>query len=420
MKITLIHSYFAHGIHLGSLFVVMFLATRYGENGLKTYGYYTLIASTAGFVSTLLASRTGEAVTRFYTMYKSQSKVNMMATVIRYGLVTDLIFATIVVSIIFSTSSYVDQNILKESSNRSAIIIYGFIAGIEILIGTPFSVFQSEYKFKIINNIRILRDITGIGLVGVLFLGIGSRTVYGLISAQLFSSMLALCLSIYFLYQILKTNRLNIIAKAHQGFFLKYLKYNFATFTSTMLKAGHKNLDKVVLGLITNAEIVGLYQVLHRFTFPVNFISAPFQMLYYPRIVELYSNAEKIKLLAFINDIDLKLMKMWLLLLTPIVILAPFAFIVLDIEWRNQYFVYLFLLMISALEANLQWWARSLANTINPMLSVWANGLASVLLFSMVLGMTYLWNLNGYIGGILVLTTLMLVFWRIVLFRKLS
>jgi O-antigen/teichoic acid export membrane protein len=414
----LLLTYAAKSSTAGFGFLVMILINRYSVEGVHTFGQITLIASSAGMLSTLLSARTGEAVTRFFVRENQSGHIGRAKFLLFIGMTIDSILALLVLGTIYALSGAISNSLLKSDDLAPLIAVYGLVTGFDMMMATPLSYFQSMKRFKTINLISTIRSILYPALLAYFFFIAHRNSLNEIILASVLSvGTIFILVYASFTFSVLAHFK-GVKASYSRPLLLEYLRFNAITFLSTTIKAGNKSIDNLILGYYSSPEIVGVFQSIKRLTFPIMFVSSPFQLLYYPLIVKQHIDNRMMDMWYFILRICGKALLMSFGLSIGLVLLFKPAFQLMGVEVIPLYVKLLFVIIVLDLIQNSLWWVRSFSNAVNPKYSLIGNSLATLLQLTLVVFLSSSYGLAGFIAGQLSIALMLFYFWFTRLYKS--
>jgi O-antigen/teichoic acid export membrane protein len=190
------------------------------------------------------------------------------------------------------------------------------------------------------------------------------------------------------------------------------LGFSLNTFLSTVLKAGNQNIDTLVLGLVIDIRLVGIYALFRQFLAPLAFLSNPFATLVYPKFVNAVVERRQSEIKNSIHGVNDKLLKFYLVALLIIVplLIGYGVWMKLDLQWEE--YLSFVMMMGSSILSGLIWWARPFSNAINPRYSLQGNFFATLFLLVFLYPATLFAGVQGTAAVMFILGVGNTLFWK--------
>lgn len=409
-KINTLITYGANAIVMGSGFILMFMINKYA--GVKTYGELAIIVSTAGIIASLLTARSGEAVTRFFVREKILNNMQNAKLIVVIGLSVDFILGILVFLFFYMLSDTIASKFLDRPELAWSVWIYGFITISTFVRGSMIGYFQSHEFFRVINSIQILEAMLKVGFLLISFFILNHINInYIIYSYILASFFVTLYVSIVFFYRFLKEFK-SISINCNKTLIKEYFDFNMKTFFSTTLKAGNSNIDNLILGYFTDTKTVGIYQSLKNILTPINFIATPFGMMTVSKLTKLYNEKKFLEFKNLIKTITLKILQISLVVSLVLYVLLPYILQILNIDniTFSYQIVFIAMILYSLLTVSM-WWSRIFATIVNPMMSVYGGLFLLLYNFTIMVLLTYKFQIYGLAVGIVIGYLVLYVYW---------
>ena len=409
-KINTLITYGANAIVMGSGFILMFMINKYA--GVKTYGELAIIVSTAGIIASLLTARSGEAVTRFFVREKILNNMQNAKLIVVTGLSVDFILGILVFLFFYMLSDTIASKFLDRPELAWSVWIYGFITISTFVRGSMIGYFQSHEFFRVINSIQILEAMLKVGFLLISFFILNHINInYIIYSYILASFFVTLYVSIVFFYRFLKEFK-SISINCNKTLIKEYFDFNMKTFFSTTLKAGNSNIDNLILGYFTDTKTVGIYQSLKNILTPINFIATPFGMMTVSKLTKLYNEKKFLEFKNLIKTITLKILQISLVVSLVLYVLLPYILQILNIDniTFSYQIVFIAMILYSLLTVSM-WWSRIFATIVNPMMSVYGGLFLLLYNFTIMVLLTYKFQIYGLAVGIVIGYLVLYVYW---------
>jgi O-antigen/teichoic acid export membrane protein len=403
---------FNYAFKVATFLVTFSLITLINSHfGVHTYGQLVLIISAVGFCSNFVTARSSEAITRFYTRELLNNHRGNAKYVLALGCLVDLITAPLLLGIVYLTSDLISLHLLKSPELSQNINFYAIAVFFSFLKGTILGFYQSRKMFITMAALAFLEPLFQLLLVGYTIWFKYALDLGYLIYAHVIASAVAYCIALtLFLYHAIKTYRL-VPMNRDQSILSEYISFSIRTFVSSTLKAGNQNIDTLMLGYFCNPSLVGIYQVLKKVMSPVFMISAPLPTLFYPKLVELFEMNRWEKIVATFRRASIMIFGIAILYSCFAFIVLPYIMDFCDLEYNQSILHFFLLLVANTILTSQMWWVRIFSNTTNPIQSIIANVFATVFQLTVVLYLSYQFNLYGILAGLFLMNVLLLLYW---------
>ena len=339
-------------------------------SGIETYGQVVALFSVSAIISNLVSFRSNDAVIVFFQKGSDQNNEANKQLTIFLGLILDLISGLIALSVFVFFSDRIAEFFLKSKESAEAVSHYAYILFIQIITATPVAYLTLKERFVSIGIISIGCNVLKIAIYLLLYyfkkqVAINDVVFSILISTSIFYGGLFL----YVFYRNAFQNKdlkINFARpQIHQ-----FLSLSWKNFLSTTIKSGTQNVDSLLVSYLLGNRAAGIYGLTKQYASGITFLSYPFSIVYYTKIVTAVTEGDKKKLENLVLPVNRRLM---------------FAFIVVSIgamiffnNFSNlnhevgfvQKNILLILVLVSAMLTAQCWWCRSFSNAVNAEYSV--------------------------------------------------
>lgn len=247
---------------LTSLAGVVFTPLLISSLGKAEYGLYQLVNSFAGYL-VILNFGTGTIVTRYIAKYrnlnaeKEQQNFLSMSLIITAVLFCVVIFAGIAlflsIDILFKNSLSIDE-LLKA---KQLFLLMLLNIALSFFINYFSGVITGYERFGVANSFKLVRIVFKYAILWFL-LSLGFKSV-ALVSLDLTITIIMMMVESFYCF-----NNLKIKIKYH--YFDKKLltlvgTFSFAVFLQAIVNQVNQNIDRVILGAMTNTNVVAMYSI---------------------------------------------------------------------------------------------------------------------------------------------------------------
>lgn len=377
--------------------------------GIETYGALTLLVALSGLLSNLVSFRTNEALINFYKRGEVQQNPGLMKFALLAGMLMDLLMGILLFACLAGFSSDIAQSLLKTEQAAPEVQLYAGVLLVQLISSTPVAFMMATGRFKAVNVVNLLNHASKVMLsLGFAYLGPGLDLRTAILSMLLPSAVL--CLLVYVdllrtLFMRLAHNRADTSAS------LDYFKFSLRTFASSILKAGHQNLDTLVLGLVMDMHTVGVYGLFRQFLAPLSFLSQPFTALTYPKFVQAVAEHQREAVREAIHSVNRRLTRAYFLVLIVVAALLEGYILWANLDVGLALAPAFLFLAAAAYLNGLRWWARPFSNAIDPKLGLRANLYATCLAPFLLYPMTVAYGAAGTACAAFLLALILSFYW---------
>lgn len=402
------------GIALSGL-LFMFVVTRYGS--VATYGALMLLVSISSMMGSLLTFRTNEALVAFYKQGETDGNLAQCKFAVAAGICLDMLVGIALFSVLFSADTLIADRILKDANASDDVSLFGCVMFAIATKSSPLAFLQATERIKWVNTISLAENLGKLCIAGYFVIAAQTIVLREAVWAILIPAYGALLVAYPPLICTLFTRLRHTAISREPSLIRSYVRFNIKTFASSTLKAGNQNVDTLVLGLLTDTRIVGIYATFRQFISPISFLSGPFEAVAYPRFVKAVVQRQYDEMRNAIAGVNRKLLRAFGAA-TVVILPVTIAYSRLNnVPLDSQSYLTFFIMIITvALRAQL-WWARPFSNAVNPNLSLVANSVATLFLLLALYPATWSLGMTGTALGMLILALLLNGYWARALVR---
>lgn len=407
-RASLLFSYISQGVIILAGFVQLYVINRFF--GIEVFGQFSIIVATVGIFSSIVTSRSSEAVTRFLKREELNANWGNAKLTIIIGLVIDVATALLLLLLSYCFSSWFAELFLKNSALHLELFLYAFVVFFGFLKGTGMGFFQAKEQFITINIFNALGAIFNIIVLALVILFF-EHSLKVLIFAFIISSSISCFFTLIILYYRFNKqfNQYPLVFNA--SLMKEYWHFNVKTFLSSSLKAGNQNIENLILGFFVNAESVGIYQTIKKTLSPIALAVQPLSMLIYPKMIELVEKKRFSELQHVICKLSLLVGIVALVFGVIVGSSLGFVFELIDVVYEAKYLNYFIIAFVTSLISSLFWWVRIFSNSVNPIYSLYLNLMATFFQLIITSILTYFFGLYGVLFALLLLQTILGCCW---------
>lgn len=397
-------------------FAVMFLINRY--LGIAMYGVYVIILAIVNTLSNIVTMRGIEVIPKFYVREYDRQNYQLAKMTLIMGSLIDILSALILLACVYGVAGLLSHYFIKDEDCSGLIILYSFVAVIGYLKNTISGYFLAIKNIKFYNNLIIFENILKISaiIVCIAWLNI---TLENLAYSFLAATAISILINVYYFMRFLDKKVLSATIKTNMKFIKEYLYFNINTFASSLLKAGHQNIDSLILSYFVNPAAVGLYQTIKKFFVPMQFIATPFATLNYSRYLLMYERKEYQNIKRDVVSITKHILIVSFAYGTLVLSLLPWLSSAMNISYDFDITINAFLIFIYVLLLNFGWWNRMISLVANPSLSLWVTIYLNFMTLGVCMLGAHLYQLNGLLIGYIVIFISIQAFYMFYFRRKL-
>lgn len=389
-RLSAISSYLRILITTALGFYLMLVTTKFA--GQEIYGIFIILKSTSGFIGNLLSMRSGEAVTKFCKENEVRDNLSLAKNAIFLGLVSDLIVSTLIILSVILLSEWIAVVFLHDVGLSHLVTLFGMTSFFAYLRGSFIGYLQVRDKYLSINSIvsfeailiiiSLTVNVIFFDAINLEFLVWTHVIVYGVITVLFLISFM----------RDYKKRYSGIAISFDKEFLNDYLKFTLKTFTSSLLKAGNKNVDNLVIALALSTSDVGYYQAIKKCFSLMEVIAQPWTMLSYSKLISYYTKSDITLFRQYLANKSLIIVSVSLFTGLLSIFFIDLALGVLSIDLREGDNGIVWLLMLGFVIASSVWWGRVFSNVVNPNISIYIN------LVSLLYNVSMLYLLVSYYG----------------------
>lgn len=384
--------------------------------GIEEYGIFVLILSACGLIMTALELRTNEAIGRFFLIAIRENNKDIARGYLLISLGLELVLAIVLVALAALFSSEISHFLFSNQNTSKEIFIYLASGAFLFLGGTTSAVLQIQEKFFLINFLDMLHK--AFRLVWILLDNISiSSVIIGYAVSNIFYW---LCLLGFALPSAI-TQTSNSTTKITIDMVKTFTSFTLTTFTSSFLKLGQRDVDKLILGIFANPSVVGLYDILKRLAGVLPWIVFPVGIAAYPTVIKMYHEGQYNLLHARIVRASTIAFGASIASGIILVLSLPIIENIFNISASIENLILLTSLIIAYVMTNVLWFVRPLTNAIGqPMLSVKMNALMSLLFISLLFALVPEYEIFGVVIAFLLSTMIVFAGWIRIYWRLYS
>jgi len=391
-------TYMANAFTLISGFGSMYIITNY--TSVEVYGILAIIAATSGILTNLVSARTSEAIVRFVKEEMIKGNKENIKLILFIGFFIDIFIGLIILGLFYLLANFIATTFIKDASYTYEVWIYSFITFFTYIKGVPYGLMQTKEKFMIINSFTIVENFLKIVLLVFIVFYLKEIKLIDIIYVQILVSIVSFIMFLSYFIKIYKKEYLEIPLRKDTELIKRYWSFNIKTFTSSFLKAGNQKLDTLILGYFIDPKTVGIYEIIKKIVAtPLGFLASPFNLLYYSKLVELYTNKKYDEFKGLIYNITLKITLISIVYLAFLLMLSSYLIDIFDLLLKVD-ILRLYIILLAPYAIPYFWWGRVFSNAVDPMYSIYTNALYMFLYFTLVIMLTYQFELIGLLIGI--------------------
>lgn len=405
------NAFFSYGAQAMAMlvgFANVTLVTRYA--GVAVYGTLALLTALSAVLSNILTFRTNDAVVRFYGEGKASNKLEVARCSLWMGLLLDHVVGACLAGSLYFFAGTVATDLLKQPSAASAVQLYSLVLFAAFCRGTGYGLLIAREQFREANVLGLTEQVLKLLFVYVSLKMAGVLSLAAVIVATLAASTVT-TLIVYWM-PLREIVRLNSSVRVHRSTIAQYLRFSGSTFLSSTLKAGSQNIDNLVLGYLTNASNVGVYNLMKQFLNPIQMLSGPVGLQVYPRFVAALANRNTSAVDQTIVHGNLLLTRGAFALLFLIAPALMFYWYWINLPISPGLPVVFLLLALAAMLNQQLWWTRAFSLSTDPNLSVKGNLLATCLSLVLLYPTTMYGGVAGTAAGTVLCLTIVCLYWH--------
>ncbi|MEL7067701.1 MAG: oligosaccharide flippase family protein [Cyanobacteria bacterium J06581_3] len=375
---SLFSTYTSQVVSLLSSFLQVILINK--NFGVDIYGQLVVVASTAGFFSSLLTARSSETVALFFKREQLEGNDESSKFILFLGLFVDLLTAIVLVLLIYALSNFIAAAFLQDSNLSDEINLYSYVTFFVFLRGPFLGYLKAKEMFLQINIVTMLESVIKVSLIAILIFYTTQLDLKRIVAAFLIASIAAFSVAAIFASTSYAEDykRDSFVVEFNRELLKEYWNFNLKTFASSTLKAGSENIDNLVLGYFLNAESVGIYQTMRKLFFPLSFLTSPLPMLMLNKMITAYSNEQFKRLNRIISSTNKYLVVPIFLISIAVYLLAKPYLTYQNIKIVDDFNIIFSLMLSYFVLSAFQWWMRNFIVMHRPDIPIYTNALLSL------------------------------------------
>ena len=389
---------------LASICYIFFVISLFNaENGNVFYGQYILLGSTISVISGFTGVSSTEGI-----IYFLSKKIYNTKQVLKWGLLIDGFFGMILFSILFFSKNHISDCI--DEISFQIILLFGLKSVLKNLRNAIIGFWQYNNRFVFIYKLALLENLTLLFCLVMVSLKIFEFNLSFLVETEL--CVITLFTILIFCFFLLEFVKLPVVSSSNTSLSKKeFLSYNSKLFVSRTIKSGNQKFDNILVGMFLSTNEVALYDKLKKIFIPINIIINPLKEIFLP------------KLLKLVRSSDYVLIRQNIVERTKIILASSIFFMFFVFCFKNEILSYLYVvnnseveiillgLCFSTLYLSLFWWVRLLSVSFNPNLSIFANLISTLSIFTITPLSIDLYGFKGLGFSLFINFTILAVYW---------
>ncbi len=369
-------------------FIFSILVTRF--MGIEIYGKLIILYTISNFFSDIIGVRSNEVIVYYWNRNSTQN--NMFLTL---SILTDIMIGISMFCVIYFFADYTSSFLGTANVSKDNIKLISVYTLLLYMRGSFWGVLQAERKFRALAFLKSAEIAIRIVLAIVIIL-YSRVSIENLIYITIFSAFLTYIFSLFSSCFLIKY-------KPDFGFLkspeisLEYFYFTGQNFLSTVIKAGNKQIDSLIVAKYLGQGSIAIYDLVKKFCLPINLITNTTTINSFPVFVD-YRHKRKKDIYLYIRDLDRKLIVICSLGLVVIALSLPFIELIYNIEISFLLFVFL---LFATLVNQFLWWTRSFSIVFNQKLSIYINLYSSISSLTILVVLTSNFGFVGLICGLI-------------------
>ncbi|MEE1896845.1 oligosaccharide flippase family protein [Flavobacterium rakeshii] len=370
--------------------------------GIELYGSLIVLMTISGFFTDVIGVRSNEVIVYFLNKSNDNNVRNSFYTM---SVLTDVILGTIISLVVFLLSGLI-VSFFEDKITLSSVKLLSVYSFFLYMRGTNMGVMQFFAKFKILALIKNIELILRFSLM-FLFYYFGFKDLKSLTFMMVIPCVIIFFSSIF----IIRYNREINLKLVSVNFSVKksiyFCVFSWRNFLSTIIKAGNKQIDSLIVAKFISITYVGVYDLVKKFSTPINLVSNVLIINMLPEIIK--NKKREGKLFSRIKKINKRLLLFFLIWLVVLMLSNSLIERFLLIEYSML--IFSGLLIVNFLN-QIMWWTRAFSTAYNQKLSIYFNGLATLLSCTVLIFLVVNWDIWGLIGGLFFIRILLYYLWN--------
>lgn len=249
-------------LFINSFFGIFFTPFLISSLGAAEYGLYQLVNSFAGYL-VILNFGTGAVISRYVAFYRTKKdSLGQENFLFQAFMITGILS---VLTIFVSSALYIGIDGLFGNSLTTGELVKAKQLFILMVTNIAFSFFTNAFsgilsgyeKFAVTNTFKLLRIVLRVIILVILLL-LGFKSI-ALVATDLFLTIVFIILEASYSFK-----KLEVKIKFHfydKALLWMIFSFSSAVFLQAIINQVNQNVDRVVLGAVTDTETVALYSI---------------------------------------------------------------------------------------------------------------------------------------------------------------
>lgn len=268
--------------------------------GAISFGVVSVAYMPISLAITMLDIGVSSAMIKYISQYRADDKPSYRRIIMETGLLINLGVALFLTLIVYFSSGFVSEILLKQPEIAPLIRIYSLLLIGQTLLNTVFAILIGYERMTPRSIVKVLfsllRSIAGPILV---YLGLGPMgAILGEVGAALISGLIGVTI----ILTIWRHEPRQDQAPSHLECGKLILGYGYPLFFSNLLMGLTPNLNRFILALFVDSEQIGNYQAATRFGVLITFFTMSVATALFPLFSKLENEEEALKM-VFTNSI---------------------------------------------------------------------------------------------------------------------
>ena len=265
----------------------MYLINTY--SGVDTYGRLAILVASTSLVGNVLGAHTGAAVVKFYMRETMTGEIGRAKRLVFVSLAIDLSLGAVTFGVVIAVSGLVATRFLQDPALAGLIVVHSLIVVARHMRRSMLGYLEVHRLFSLVNLSQVVEAVVKVALVAFFFLVIEDRRLHTIVISYVVAAILATLFVTSLFVARARTEFRGIRMFASRDLMAEYVRYNLKWFCSGTVATGWEQSQQLILALFTTPSVVGTYQILRNLLAPLHLVGAPFNLLAFPVMSQLYA-----------------------------------------------------------------------------------------------------------------------------------
>lgn len=381
-------------------------ALAVGVLGSEVYGWFVILLTVILLAVDLIGTRSNEATVYFLERGYGKN------TVLRVSVLLDCIVVAAYIIACCLLYYFLEQHVSPNEDYARVYWCLVWYAVASLGSGTAQGFLIFHRRLHYVSSVMLCASLIRIVGVGILAFN-DELSVRSLAMAYTWSSIPFFLLVIGGIALVVKGARKKDLKSVPRA---EFYRFSLKTYASSLLKAGNKKVDVLILGFVVSESTAGIYDLAKKFAGPVQLIAGPLSDIYLKKFMELAKAREFPELRRIVVEANKKLI--FVQVLVGVAggvgcgaiffwgasgLFLPESFGLFPLMFVAVYFIECI--------KQLTWWGRPFSVSSNPTYSIVCNLYMTGMYFGVCWPAAYYFSNAGFLLSVMAMVVGLLVLW---------